>query len=79
MYMKNPLYTGEVSKAHFGEPTLRRLQFGLPLHDFLHADTYVTENVVSTRKDRLNYEKLFASKVIKFESLQLGECIGQGT
>ena len=30
------------------------------------------------QKDRVNYEKLFTSKVIGFEELELGEFLGQG-
>ena len=34
--------------------------------------------LVLEQKDRVNYEKLFTSKVIGFEELELGEFLGQG-
>ena len=36
------------------------------------------EMVTLDQKERQNYEKLFASKVVAYEDLQVGESIGEG-
>lgn len=45
--------------------------------DILLLDPYENEMPLD-QKDRVNYQQLFASKVISFGELKLGECLGQG-